>query len=229
MNIQQTLSDTRRQTTAEEIFQKLKDDIVSLRLQPGAKLSEVEIAKQYNISRQPVREAFLRLGDLNLLQVRPQKATLVSKFSLQNLRNTGFIRSAVEVEVVRAACKKGAKEFLEQLRDNLGNQARAIKENDFSKLHSLDYQFHSLICAAADRLQAFEVIAASKAHTDRVCILELADRFGMAEVLADHRDIVDAIEAEDEDLAVALTVRHLSHLETIISTAYKTHAQFFEE
>ncbi|WP_018690456.1 GntR family transcriptional regulator [Ahrensia kielensis] len=229
MNIQQTLSDTRRQTSAEEIFQKLKDDIVSLRLQPGAKLSEVEIAKQYEVSRQPVREAFLRLGDLNLLQIRPQKATLVRKISLQDLRNTRFIRTAVEVEVVRIACKKADKDSLALLRDNLEKQALAIEGKDSIQLHSLDYQFHRLICFAADRVQAFEVIAANKAHTDRVCTLELADTFGMAEVLEDHSDIVNAIEAKDEDLAVACTRHHLAHLDGTLFKACENHADFFED
>lgn len=229
MNIQQKLGDTRRHTSAEEIFEKLKDDIVSLRIRPGAKLSEVEIAKQYDVSRQPVREAFLRLAGLNLLLIRPQKATLVRKISLQDLKNTRFIRAAIEVEVVRVACKLNDKTRLMPLRENLEKQAKAIENNDPALLHNLDYQFHQLICEAADRSQAFSVIAAYKAHTDRVCTLELSDVFGMNEVLEDHRNIVNAIESQDEELAVALTRHHLSHLDGTLFKACENHANFFEE
>lgn len=228
MNIRQTFGEFKRQTTAEEIFHRLKDDIVSLRLAPGSKLSEVEVAKQCDVSRQPVREAFMRLGDLNLLQIRPQKATLVRKISLQDLRNTRFIRAAVEVEVVRMACKTASEESLSALRRNLEKQRAAVDGTDPVLLHALDYEFHRLICQAADRLPAFATIAENKTHTDRVCTLELSDAVGMAEVLEDHTDIVDAITKRDEAGAVALTRHHLAHLDGTLEKACENHPEFFE-
>lgn len=228
MNIQQTFGAFKRQTTAEEVFLRLKDDIISLRILPGAKLSEVEVAKQCDVSRQPVREAFMRLGDLNLLQIRPQKATLVRKISLQDLKNTRFIRAAVEVEVVRVACRVATDEGLTRLRENLKKQEAAIAAVDPALLHQLDYEFHYLICEAADCLPAFRTIAENKAHTDRVCTLELSDAIGMAEVLEDHTDIVDAISKRDEELAVDRTRHHLTHLDATLAKARENHADFFE-
>ena len=62
MNVHQTFREAKRLTTAEEVFRQLKSDIISLRLTPGTKLSEVEVAKVYDVSRQPVREAFHAFG-----------------------------------------------------------------------------------------------------------------------------------------------------------------------
>ena len=150
MNYQQSLGDGKRQTTADEVFHKLQSDITSLRLTPGSKLSEVEVAKLYDVSRQPVREAFVRLGDLNLLHIRPQKATLVKKISVSELQNSRFIRAAVEVEVVRKACQLATQESFDLIDHNLSQQAKAVETEDAKLLHNLDYEFHQLICAAAN-------------------------------------------------------------------------------
>jgi len=75
MSVHTTSREDDRQTAADGVFESLRNDIISLRLEPGTKLSEVEIAKQNDVSRQPVREAFIRLSNMNLLLVRPQRAT----------------------------------------------------------------------------------------------------------------------------------------------------------
>lgn len=229
MNYQQPLMESKRQTTADEVFQRLKSDIISLRLIPGAKLSEVEVAKLYEVSRQPVREAFVRLGDLNLLQIRPQKATLVKKISLSELQNSRFIRASVEVEVVRKACHVATEEGLETIYQNLSKQAVAVKAEDAKLLHDLDYEFHRLICASANLLPAFRTIAENRRHTDRVCTLELANALGMSEVLEGHTNIIDAIKNKDEDAAVKMTRIHLAHLDDTLEGAHENYPDYFEE
>ncbi len=227
MNLQPHFSETKRQTTADEVYDRLRSDIISFRLIPGTKLSEVEVAKLYNVSRQPVREAFMRLGDLNLLQIRPQKATLVRRISVQELANTRFIRAAVEVEVVRQACQIATKESLELIENNLVYQKAAVETMDANMLKKLDYEFHELICAAADCLPAFKTIAENKAHTDRVCTLELANKCGMAEVLEGHTNILNAIKQGDVDTAVRMTRVHLAHLDTTLQEAREKHSDYF--
>ncbi len=229
MNVLDPLQDAKRLTTTEEIFRQLKADIISLRLKPGAKISEVEVAKARNVSRQPVREAFMRLGELDLLEIRPQRATRVRKISHQKLRDTRFIRAAVEVEVVRVACTAASVESMAAIAANLEQQQRAVAAGDPTQLKALDYEFHRLICAAADRLPAFKVISENKAHTERACTLELNDAVGMQEVLEGHTGIFDAIRAGDEATAVARTRSHLSHLDGTLVSASKNNPDFFED
>lgn len=225
----QMAAETKRLTTTEEVFRKLKSQIISLQLPPGSKISEVEVAKVCAVSRQPVREAFMRLGELNLLEIRPQRATRVRKISHQDLRNTRFIRAAVEVEVVRMACQVATQDNLDLIRENLNQQQVAVAAADADMLHDLDYQFHNLICVAADCLPAFKVISENKTHTDRVCTLELSDAAGMSEVLAGHTDIFNAICDRNEDAAVAATRLHLQHLDGTLESASKNYPDFFED
>lgn len=219
----------RGMTTAEEVFLQLKADIVSLKLAPGSKISEAEVAKARDVSRQPVREAFLRLSELNLLQITPQKATRIRKISHDELRNTRFLRAAVEVEVVRVACQIATQDTLAPLAENLAAQKFAVKARDAESLQDLDYHFHRLICFAANRLPAFQTIAENKTHTDRVCTLELSDTSGMEEVLEGHTAIYDAIRLGDEERAVAMTRHHLRHLDGTLARACERHPEFFDD
>ena len=74
-----------RRTTTDEVFDRLHEEIVTLELLPGTKLSEVEVARRFGVSRQPVRDAFNRLSNLDLLLIRPQKATEVRGFSIERI------------------------------------------------------------------------------------------------------------------------------------------------
>lgn len=229
MNVLDPLQDAKRLTTTEEVFRQLKIDIISMRLEPGAKISEVEVAKACNVSRQPVREAFMRLGELDLLEIRPQRATRVRKISHQKLSDTRFIRAAVEVEVVRVACQMASPDSMDAIQANLVEQQKAVAAGDPILLKALDYDFHRLICVAANRLPAFKVISENKTHTERACTLELNDAVAMQEVLEGHTGIYEAIRDGDEATAVAKTRTHLAHLDATLISASQKNPDFFEE
>ncbi len=229
MNSSTTIITSERRTTADEIFDQLQSDIVAMRLPPGTKLSESEIAKQHGVSRQPVREAFIQLNNLGLLQVRPQKATLVRKISMQGILNARFIRTAVEIEVMRKACKCATEKDFDQFDINLSAQKKAARRNDATKFHSLDYDFHQLICAAAESDFAFATIAENKSQVDRLCMICLTDKKSMLALIDDHSQIFDALRARNIDSMIELTRSHLSRLDSTLKVAYEEHNEFFED
>ena len=219
---------SKRQTIADEVFEYLRNEIISLNIEPGTHLSEAEVAKKFEVSRQPVREAFLRLGDLDLLLIRPQKATLVKKISLAEIAHTRFIRAAVEVEVVRVASQVASAQSIEALRESLRLQANARNDGDPVQLRLLDYDFHRLICEAAKQPNAFTVVSEFKAHTDRICRIELDDAEGMAETVDGHTRIVEAIAGKDATAAAENACDHLAHLDSTLQSAQDKFPQYFE-
>lgn len=228
MSIADRPATSKRQTIADDVFDYLRNEIISLNLEPGTHLSEAEVAKKFDVSRQPVREAFQRLGDLDLLLIRPQKATLVKKISLAEIAHTRFIRSAVEVEIVRVASQIGSEKSIEALFDSLTLQEQARVDQDPVELRLLDYDFHRLICEAAKQPNAFTVLSDFKAHTDRICRIELADEEGMAETIAGHTRIVEAIAARDPIAGAETARQHLSHLDSTLQSAQEKFPQYFE-
>jgi len=228
MKIEATESLGGRRTTAEELFNVLRGDIQSLKLVPGTKLSEAEVARHYNVSRQPVREAFIRLDNLSLVKVQPQKATVVKKISISDIVTSRFVRASVEVEVARVACANYRGEKDAEFVENLNQQKMCIEKGDFKGLKKLDYSFHSLMCNVADCDFAFDVITSCKTKVDRLCTIELSKSNGAVHVYDDHFAIFDNLRNNNEDELIKAVRSHLSRLDDTIKMAQLEYADFFE-
>ncbi|MEP1207647.1 MAG: GntR family transcriptional regulator [Rhizobiaceae bacterium] len=220
---------TTRRTSADDVFDYLYGQINTLTLLPGTRISEIEISRQFDVSRQPVREAFIRLANRGLLLVRPQKATVVRRFSTEKILRARFIRTAVECEVLRQACRRPLGKHKAKLERALLAQEKAIKEQDIDRFHALDYDFHRALCAAAGSEFVFETIVDNKAQVDRLCILSLSQPATMDELIADHRKIVDGLIVQDEAKVLEVITYHLSRLDGTVSSIRKSHADYFED
>ncbi|WP_298933965.1 GntR family transcriptional regulator [uncultured Ruegeria sp.] len=218
-----------RTTSSDVVFDELFGQITRLELLPGTKISEADVAKSFGFSRQPVREAFTRLANLNLLLVRPQRATVVRPFSRQLIANARFVRSAVELEVIRAAASDRDKSVDAALKANLREQATAISSEDVSLFHDLDYQFHKLLCASAKQAFAFEIIAENKAQVDRLCMLALTSKEAMDVLYQDHQSLLQALFSGDAQTADQVLRTHLDRLTPTIQAIYTTHNAYFDE
>lgn len=218
-----------RRTSADDVFDYLSMQINSLKLLPGTRISEVEIAKQFDVSRQPVREAFIRLANLGLLLIRPQKATVVRKFSNEKVKRARFLRMAVEYEVLRRACRRPLGKTRQKLERSIKAQEKAIKDNDIDRFHTLDYEFHKILCEAGGSEFVFETIAENKAQVDRICLLSLAQNSAMDDLLVDHKKIVAALIAQDEETVTSVITMHLNRLDDVLAKIRKTHIDFFED
>ncbi|WP_146343832.1 GntR family transcriptional regulator [Phaeobacter marinintestinus] len=217
-----------RRTTADVVFDQLYDDIVSLKMLPGAKLSEADIARRFGVSRQPVRDAFNRLGNLDLLLIRPQRATEIRGFSMERVQHARFVRLAVEVEVVRRACSVWDDARADILDRNLTEQQNVIDAGQPEKFHGLDYQFHKLISELGGYPLAFETIQECKQKIDRLCVLSLGRASEAALLLEDHRALAHALKAGNTDDATAIIRQHLGRLDDTITEIHQKHSDYFE-
>ncbi len=223
-----TLTTTRR-TSVDDVFDHLHEQIVTLKLKPGDRLSEAEVAAQFGVSRQPVRDAFSRLANLDLLLIRPQRATEVRRFSFRQIEKARFVRASVEKEVVRCAAAHCDTTGAAQLDAALLLQEAAVSSGDVVAFGKLDFEFHKTICTIAKTDYAFEVIQQEKAKIDRLCLLGRDKEQRLPDLLDDHRKIAEAIKAHDAETAIAASVVHLSRLDQTIERILASNANFFEE
>jgi DNA-binding GntR family transcriptional regulator len=224
----QFTSITERRTHADEVFETLYHDIVTLRLMPGTKMSEIEIASQFSVSRQPVRDAFSRLGNLGLLLIRPQKATVVRKFSIPEISHARFVRTAIEVEVLRRTILRWPDLDTSHFRESIAQQMAAVEAKNADRFHELDYQFHKMLCAASGFGMAFTTIAEMKAKVDRLCHMALEEPTEMEVLLKDHKGIIAALDADDFP-ALETTIRtHLARLDSVVDRIQSEHSEYFE-
>ncbi len=211
-------------SAADRVFAALYEQVVTLALPPGTRLSEAEVARAAGVSRQPVRDAFGRLSQLGLLTIRPQRATEVSAISEAAVLRARFLRTALEVETVRAAASRLTASALAELDALLLEQREAVASEP-ERFHRLDDAFHRRICELADAGFAWDVIRDNKAHMDRVRFLSLS--FGAATAVDDHRRILDALRRGDGEAAATEMRRHLGRITEILDRIRTTHPGHF--
>ena len=222
------VEDFSRRTTTDAVYEKLHDEITSLEILPGTKLSEIEVARRFGVSRQPVRNAFTKLGNKDLLLIRPQKATEVRGFSIERIALARLVRLSVELEVARRAIEVWNQEREDKVAECLERQECAIRQRDMPEFHSLDYEFHKLICDLSGNPFAFEVVSDCKKKVDRLCVLSLTKDSEASSVLADHRMIANAFASGDIEKTLESIRSHLSRLDETIEFIHKTHPNYFE-
>jgi len=189
-----------------QLYSILRGQIIRNELQPGTRLSEAGIAAEYQISRQPVREVFIRLADEGLLEVRPQRGTIVPRISERMVEDARFIREAIEADVVKRAAAKFDRAQIAELDRLLEQQKRA---EDVRSFVELDDQFHRSLADGIGRAHAWHVIEALKAQLDRVRYLSLK-QFPKAKLIEQHSAVIEAIRAGDPGQAEAAMRRHLN-------------------
>jgi DNA-binding GntR family transcriptional regulator len=113
-----------------QMFRLLRDRIVRGELEPNTRLSEVDIAALYGTSRQPVREAFIKLSEASLVEVRPQRGSFVSRIDMAAVRAAQFVREAVEADIVRRVAKQIEPAALGELYAILAAQTEATEADD---------------------------------------------------------------------------------------------------
>lgn len=216
------------ESAAARVERALRERIIDLTIRPGERLSESEIAERFSVSRQPVREAFIALMRQGLVDVQPQRGTVVVKLSVRRMLDARFIREAIEVAIVRRACERFDPHHRDRALALIEAQMEAAAAGDHRGFQRLDSLFHVALAEGAGCAEAWNAIELQKAHMDRVCALTLHAP-GSAEPLVDqHRAILDAIDDGDAERAVAAMSHHLSEILKTVAGIELKFSELFE-
>ena len=212
---------------ALRVVSALRDDIVSMALKPGDVISESDIAARYGVSRQPVREAFIRLAQQGLLLIRPKRATVVKKISPEGVRQSRFIRESIEVEIIRRLAANPGEEVADVLQALIVEQEQASEANDSKRFHTLDELFHRTLARLAGVEYAWQLIDDHKMQLDRVRYLTLGVSSARV-AIGEHKIIAAAVAARDVPAAEAAMRAHLARAETLLTQTIADHPDYFE-
>lgn len=204
-----------RRSRSDEIYDALRQMIVTARLPPGAALVERDLCTLFSASRTPLREAVLRLTEHGLVTVAPQHGTFVADLSPRMVRLAHFLRENLELPVISQLAAQGAS-HLRAARAMIIEQKLAEARGDRAAFVLLDDRFHQALFDTAGLPEVWDVIHAKKAHLDRIAFGQ-EQRRGFATAIAQHEQILDAIEDGDRQAAVRCARDHigapLAHLE----------------
>ncbi len=216
------------QSATHWVAERLREAIIGMEFPPGTRLSEGEIAARFDVSRQPVREALISLSRIGLVQVLPQRGTIVTKISTRHMMQVRIAREALETAVVQRACDRFDPIIRSSIDSILESQARAAAEGDHIAIAIADSQFHAALAAGADCEMIWQMVMDVKAHMDRVRHLTLQDRDSMRILVQQHQAIVDAIDARDPEQAERAMRHHLLEILRDLPRVLAERADYFE-
>ena len=194
-----------------QVYRQLHSAIIRGEICPGEQLSESEIARQYSTSRQPVREAFIKLAEERLVSIRPQRGTFVVKISIADVLDARFVREAIEIAVTREAAISAPLPAVKELRALIARQ-RALEPGHNDEFLALDEEFHRALALSVGRAHAWLVIEGIKAQMDRIRYLSLDDATPIPLLIEQHERILEGIEAGDPAIAAATMRSHLREI-----------------
>ena len=219
----------RAATAASKIYSDLRTELVSLQRRPGEPISEAEIALAYGVSRTPVREAILKLSDEGLLEIFPQSGIFVSRIPVAALPEAIIIRKALEATTAQMAAERATASQVLGLHSVLQRQREADAAGERDTFHQADEAFHAVIADVAGYPGIWKLILQVKVHVDRYRRLTLPQTGRMAQVIAEHEAVLDAIEAHDPARARTAMEFHLERLLDHISATQSINPEFFDQ
>lgn len=210
-----------------QLHKMLRDRIIACELAPGQRISETEIASTYEVSRQPVREAFIKLAEEKLVCIRPQRGTYITRISIPTALAARFVREAVEADLVRRVVKLANPEMISELDQQLQKQLIAADALDLPELMRLDEAFHKSLAhyAAAPEVSTF--LESLNVQVSRVRNIS-AGKFSPRKVVQHHKAIVDAIRSRKASAADKAMRTHLSEIKKDLPHVVESYPEYFE-
>ncbi|MEF2070076.1 GntR family transcriptional regulator [Consotaella aegiceratis] len=209
-----------------QVVRDLRERIIRAELAPGTRLTEQELAAHYRLSRQPIREAFIKLAEEGLLEIRPQRGSFVRKISVAEVMDSRFVREAIEADIVRLLAEHIGRDEIGELRRQIARQRAAVDEEPAVFLR-LDESFHRTLAEAAGKVRVWSLLEDIKAQMDRVRYLSMAE-FPSVLLVEQHEAIVAAIASGDADAAEAAMRNHLRKVLDDLPAIAAAHPGYFE-
>jgi len=217
----------RYRQVAPQLYEVLRERIVSLQLVPGAPIHRSDIAAEFGVSQTPVREALLRLQQEALVDVFPQSATAVSRIDLARAEQAHFLRRAVELEIVRQLAQQPDPLLVAKLQEQVDRLEQARAAGDWKAFTQADQAFHEAMYRAAGQEELHHLVRCRSGHIERLRRLHVPSPGKARKVVADHRAILAAIAAGAPEQAQARLREHLSGTLAHVGEIRAAHPDYF--
>jgi DNA-binding GntR family transcriptional regulator len=200
----------RSRSAAIQVYEHLRELIVTLALAPGAVLSRNELAGYFDVSVTPVRDALARLDDEKLVEVFPQHATRVRAVDLSSAREAHFLRLSVELELVHTLAARRDPALAARLLELVARQGACLERGDLASFTAVDMAFHSAMYDAASLTGLWHRLRDGSGNLDRLRRLHLPLNGKARSILEQHTEIARAIGDGDAARAQSWVRQHLS-------------------
>lgn len=209
---QRIASESPRSLLKQQAYDELKQRIQDATFEPGAFLSERQLALQLGMSKTPVKAALERLESEGFIAVSPQQGIVVRDLSVDEIADQFEIRLALESYVLRSVTGKLNSDETRRVRENLKRQQLAADNSDMAVAAELDAEFHGIFCECLGNREIIRVMSHLREKIHRVIgrvFRRNTDR--LQESWKEHSAIADAVLDGNADLAVTKIQEHLEY------------------
>jgi DNA-binding GntR family transcriptional regulator len=197
----------RRDSMAERVKQELLRRIMSGELAPGARLVELQLARELNTSQGPVREALRQLEGIELVITEPYKGSRVRDVTSQDIREAYMVRAVLE-ELAGQLAAKSLKGKVDALRKEAEAIRKAAAQKNIEQYARHDHNFHGLIVESAHNrilLRSWNALA----FEVRIQMRLTKSKLNLSQVQEAHWDIIKALDEGNGNAAGRLLKKHI--------------------
>ncbi len=205
----------------ELVLEAIREAIKNGTLQPRERLMEIQLADELGVSRTPVREALRKLELEGFIVMVPRKGAYVSDLTMKDVADVFEIRAALEGLAGALAAERITEDELEAMERMLVEKGEAISLNDIEKLVAVDTKFHEAMYMASRNERLSNIISNLREQIQRFRLTSLSVPGRKEDSLKEHREILEAIQARDIQLAKHLAQEHIENAENVLIDSLK--------
>lgn len=204
----------RPKPVSEVVLERLRSDIVNNVFALGEKISEAQLSELYNVTKAPIRAAYIRLEAEGLIEIRAQSGTFVFKPTTHELQALGELRTALELEAISLSMQRNLVVLQREVGKIYDKMVVRAQSGSIDEYQKLDTRLHLLFVQSADS-PFLEETFVSKVNSR---FAALRTRFSqqprhVENSLAEHRGLRDAIADADLTKVQSLLRQHISYSE----------------
>ncbi|MFO1169885.1 MAG: GntR family transcriptional regulator [Hyphomicrobiaceae bacterium] len=201
-------SELDRKSLDEDLAEALRQGILKGELEPGERLTELDIAARWRVSQGTVRAALRTLQFEGLVEVRPRRGTFVTKLDVRDAREIYSLRDALESLAAQEAAKRIDEQGARALDRVLRAMRSAVASGNRKRMLDLDFEFHKTIVEMSGHKRLGEIWSRLAVQTR--LFLSMTDQFhhDLDGLLSIHEPLAKAILAGDAEKAYRLASRH---------------------
>ncbi|WP_334173943.1 GntR family transcriptional regulator [Pseudoxanthobacter sp.] len=192
----------------DQVYEQIREMIVSGRFAMGTRLVEVQLAKRFGISRAPVREAMRRLVEDGLVDERPRIGATVAEMDAQAVIDLYNVRLSLEATAIRLATRRRMKTA--GLRRQIAAMAEAARRGDPAAVSRHELEFHAEICRESGNALIAQLFHTMEGRLLMAIALDNEGQQDAGAIAEEHVPLLAPIEAGDEVLAARLMAAHIT-------------------
>ncbi len=219
-----TLSRLRKKRSrllGQEVYQALKESIISGELKPNQRLIEENLAAEMGASRTPVREAMQKLETEDLVSKLPKGGYIVRSLTVQDIEEVFGILSVLESHAAYLTTVRMTDKVMQKLEEAAKKFEEAQKEKDIEKLGKLNMSYHDIIYKACGSKMLYDLIYHLRDYFYRYrrVLLDLPDMAAISS--REHRAVLEAMRDRDAITVEEMVRKHILRGGSVLLQAIK--------